>query len=94
MTDVIIRKPENKQGSMSICPAPPLTKPASRPTAPPQIELLIRDKSRLERNCIFRLYLDTNYHAIELGINELMLSKEALKRSLALVEKAILQHGT
>jgi hypothetical protein len=93
MPDVIIRKPELKQEPMTSCPAPSFIKPASQPGGPPQIELLIRDKSRLERNCIFRLFLNTNYHSIETDMATMLLAKEALKRSLALVEKAILQHG-
>lgn len=87
MPDVIIRKPnEQKKNCMTHCPPP---KENSSKSVHPQIELRIRDLSKLQgQNCIFQLR-PNGYYAIDPNLELLFLAKKTLKQALVLIEQKI-----
>lgn len=96
MTDVIIRKTpfEIKPMPTPACPPakiPPL-EPMLKNQEPPQLQLRIRDLSRIEKNCILRLDSGGYLSIDSKNLSQLLIAKELLKESLSSLEKYLQTH--
>ena len=94
MTDVLIRKPTSEIKPMASCPPakiPPL-EPMLKQHDFPQLELRIRDLSKVERNCILSI-LSGGYLTVDSQkLSQLLMAKELLKSALSVLEKHLQTH--
>ena len=95
MTDVLIRKPnEIKPMPTPACPPakiPPL-EAMLKNQEPPQLELRIRDLSRVERNCVLSLQVGGYLSVDSKNLSQLLMAKELLKNALSVLEKHLQIH--
>lgn len=96
MTDVIIRKTpfEIKPMPTPACPPakiPPL-EPMLKNQEPPQLELRIRDLSRIEKNCILSIHSGGYLTVDSKNLSKLLMAKELLKNALSVLEKHLQTH--
>ena len=94
MTDVIIRKPTPEIKPMPACPpakVPPLDAIVKNQD-PPQLELRIRDLSKVERNCILSIHSGGYLSVDSKNLSQLLMAKELLKNALSVLEKHLQIH--